>query len=954
MSHVAVLAICIANSQNRQLPRADSIRAEPILLEVRIGDVASSTLQAMRVGDAAIFPLAELLTLAGFPVSAESARYVSEDALAAILHATVSVDWDDLTATIGDDGTLPVSRALARQNRRALFQRASERATAATGISAISARIPTFPRDVTLDYDVASTRDRVRRTTSIHAVMGGSLVGGSVYLGVLKAPGVAQGLLAWERDFPDRSLMRSLRLGGVLLGAAGLGTGITVSSQIPNQIRAVAPIVFRESPGPGWQMEVYRDDDLAYAGVTDSTGGYVARVPVSRGVNRFTVSAYGPRGEQRTIERYVYVGSDALRPRSGSYDMAIGKCAIAECDYAAQFDARYSPFAGITLGGDFGDEVSTNGHQLRLASLLSIQARDDIDVTLRSTTNQLGVQAHYAPNPALDLATSYGRTSVVRGRHGVTAPRPVAIVNASWRPQTNGFMSVSGEFTGRDITGKQRLRIASSASMMGHYVHPSMTLTRGLDDGMVAIGFGAYSESAMPAVFPAGSRLRIGIADQPYADSFAEFVLAVRAAAQLHIGANWTRGQSRPRLALSLGMITRASRFDIRSDASQVGPAVTNSVSGSARIGLNRSPGSRLVTVSPFQQLGRAQIAGSVFMDSNRNGIRDPGEGGIPGVSVVIGDMSVETDSGGVYRFLDVGPFVPVVITVDSLTLPGEAMVAPSVRLIPPANATTRVDIPVTDAFLASRPANVTQGVPGVAQDAQRGDSASVHRDNFEPRTGDSNPVTNPRQSAESGEHIPTKRGPVSIRDVQIVITPRVDERQRAGQFEHAIDLQRRASSQVVFVRDVPHYLFDEILDRNDTGRAAVLVDHYRHVRARPAQIVKNTFRRSAVRNVQRLAHELAELERGSRLSQPQVLREKYADDVVQRFAVERIARVPLRPENLKNFVLSRINVDRHHLSPRPHHVVRLFLLEIKDPRKHRSLRLVELAVGMRVHHERS
>ncbi|MEO7218297.1 MAG: hypothetical protein ABI026_08895, partial [Gemmatimonadaceae bacterium] len=883
----AMLAICIANAQDRRIARADSVRPEAVLLEVRIGDVASATLQAVRLGDAVRLPLAELLALAGLPARREAVGYVSEDSLTAILHAPVTVDWDDLTATIADDGTLPVSRALAREQRRVDFQRAKEHAIAPIPITV---GIPALPRDVVVNYDVMSTADHARQTTSIRAAVGSSVLGGALEFGVLKAPGVVQNSLTWERSFPDRLPVRSMRVGSVPLGEAGLGTGFMLSSQIPNQMGAIEPIVLKGSSGSGWQIEVYRDNDLVYAGLADSAGRYAARVPASRGVNRFTVSVYGPDGEWHTRNHYISVGGDALRRGTGFYNIAVGKCASVVCDSAAQLDARYSPVSGITFGGALSDEVTGKDHHFQNTAILFVQPRDDLDAEIQSAANQLGVQAHYAPGPAFDLAASYRGIPPVHGYRRAGAPLAATTVNASWRSQRSWFMSASADFTDRDFAGRQRLRIATSVSVVGAYLHPSVIFARRPNAACPTMQYGVYSESGMPAMFPAGSRLRIGIADEPYADSFAELALPVTSAAQLQIGANWAPGQRTPGLTLAMGMISRASRFDVRDIASQIGHTLTSSISGSATIGLGATHGSPRVSLSPFQQLGSAQIAGIIFMDDNGNGIHDVGEPGIPTVSLVVGDMSVDTDSSGTYRVLGLTPFVPLTIAVDSLTLPDESMVAPSVRVTPPANGTTRVDIPVTSAPSPSGPVHFVHGVSRVAQHAQRCDSAAIHRDNFESRTGYSNPVAHPWQSAESSEHVSPQCRPVSIGNVEIVIIPCVDQRQCTGQLEYPVHFERRPGGHVVLIRDVAHYFLDKVLDRNDASRAAVLVDHDRHVRPRPSQVIKDPLRRSAIRNVQSLTHQFRQVECRARLSQPQILGEKYADDIVQCFTIERIA----------------------------------------------------------------
>jgi hypothetical protein len=54
----------------------------------------------------------------------------------------------------------------------------------------------------------------------------------------------------------------------------------------------------------------------------------------------------------------------------------------------------------------------------------------------------------------------------------------------------------------------------------------------------------------------------------------------------------------------------------------------------------------------------------------------------------------------------------------------------------------------------------------------------------------------------------------------------------------------------------------------------------------------------------------------------------------------------------LQHLFLRCIDVDRHDICAWSHDVVRPFLLEIENAREHGALRLVELSVRMRVHHQ--
>jgi uncharacterized repeat protein (TIGR01451 family) len=82
------------------------------------------------------------------------------------------------------------------------------------------------------------------------------------------------------------------------------------------------------------------------------------------------------------------------------------------------------------------------------------------------------------------------------------------------------------------------------------------------------------------------------------------------------------------------------------------------------------------VTVQPGVFSDRAFVLGVVFADCNRNGVKDPGEPGVPGVRLFLEDGSfVSTDGEGRYSLYGLRP-VTHVLKVDSSTLPQGAKLA--------------------------------------------------------------------------------------------------------------------------------------------------------------------------------------------------------------------------------------------------------------------------------------
>lgn len=87
-------------------------------------------------------------------------------------------------------------------------------------------------------------------------------------------------------------------------------------------------------------------------------------------------------------------------------------------------------------------------------------------------------------------------------------------------------------------------------------------------------------------------------------------------------------------------------------------------------------------------------LSGTVYHDRNGDGVRDPGEPGLPGVVVGLGYLRATSDANGRYAFPRDLPGADVV--VDPVTLPASLRVPPA-RLVRTA-ATRQLDLPATEA----------------------------------------------------------------------------------------------------------------------------------------------------------------------------------------------------------------------------------------------------------------
>jgi len=120
------------------------------------------------------------------------------------------------------------------------------------------------------------------------------------------------------------------------------------------------------------------------------------------------------------------------------------------------------------------------------------------------------------------------------------------------------------------------------------------------------------------------------------------------------------------------------------------------------------------VELSPGPSLDRGGISGMVFLDENGNGLRDPGEEGVPDVRVLIGSRMAETDSAGRYHAWDVVPFEPILLRIDSLSVRNPLFVSryDAVSIVPSPNSYRVLDVPLVETgVLEGRVLRATDGV---------------------------------------------------------------------------------------------------------------------------------------------------------------------------------------------------------------------------------------------------
>lgn len=733
---------------------ADSA-AEPVLLELRIGALASRTVQAYRVGTEALLPMGQLLSIAevryrlsptgvleaivspGHPLRiaadrdlmsygdrrvrleapyrlfSEGELYVGAERLGNLLGTRIVVSWVDLRATLMDPGGLPVARRASREAARAALRRRAPDRRVDLALGFEGRRID----GLVLDYAAQLPGGQSPGAGRYSMALGADLYGGSLVLGLHSVgradAGVVQGEGSWMRIWEAGRLVRQLRFGdGYLTGPhvrALRGVSLTNAPYLRDPYLGASR--FDGQLLPGWSVEAYRDGQLIAFDTTDATGRYGFRIPVRYGENPVDFVAYGPLGEVRQFYRTYRVLSDLLPRHRLEYGAAAGACRDPRCRAGANIDLRYGVTDRVTVqaGADRFWRDSLAGLTHAYVGM-SANPTNDWAVEAQGVARAL-VRTAVVFEPSVNLRLSAEGT--VFDPHTaapvLTIPgqRSLWGVSGFYRPVPRlGFFYVDGRLDRLQAADGSlaRARVGLSLQTTTGRLLPYARTERQAEVGghpasRQFLGLETYLLPRPPwGRWMWGSFVRAAFESQVLGGA-AQLTLASAAVSKpilpgvsLETGVGWLRGGRGPFVHLTVNTYLAAVRSYTTVTAPAGAPAaVAQQVQGS----LLWDRASGRLTAAPGPSIERAGVGGRVFEDLDYNGRRDPGEPGVAGVRVLVGSKMATTDSTGVFRVWDLLPFEPVAVYVDSLSIDSPLLV-PAVGLasvVPGPNRFRTLDI---------------------------------------------------------------------------------------------------------------------------------------------------------------------------------------------------------------------------------------------------------------------
>lgn len=752
--------------------------AEPVIVEVALGRIASRTVMAYRIGTTALIPVSQVLSLAeirqtggtarsieaviepagtAFAVDADLRRltvgrliraldsteviardgevYLALDPFGTALGVEWNVNWSDLTISAVDASGLPIASRITRDWRRRREQELGDgRFVPERLIEGPHHRVD----GMVVDYSVYAPSGHPIRDAAYATAVGLDLFGGSFTATVQnQSAGGRTGLrtdAAWSIVRRNDPWLTQLRLGDGISGGPrprnlrGVSFGNTPFLR-PNQIGEVA---FTGDLGPGWQVEAFRGGRMIAFDSVNALGRFSIDAPIAYGENPVDFIAYGPFGEVRRFNRNYRVESGRLPSRRFEYAVSAGACRTDRCGATGNVDLKYGLSNRWTVGGGVDqfwrpDSLGNLFHPYAtvtgsLGNAFGVQG----DVVANAVA-RIGLR--YEPNARLMITAEANRFA-----QGVRSPiltpdgrTSQVTLSGLYRPvdglgsfYLDGTVDVVRTGSATSTSG----RLGASYQWRQVQLVPAIRWRQTRNAVAATSGETTLELNTFLLPLPTLGRFFGQITARTLVETGARFrpvTLNAYAARNINrdirieAGGGWSRLQGK---TLALNVAANLATVRSITGLTRVGgqTVATQFVQGSVLY--NRE--TRQLRLSAGPSLERAGIAGRVFLDANGNGQFDEGETPLANVRVSIGMETRFSDTKGEYHLWNVTPYERAVIAVDSASLasplwvPTEAAVA----VEPTPNRYRIVDIPVAPGGVIDgrvMRATGTQGVAGIA-----------------------------------------------------------------------------------------------------------------------------------------------------------------------------------------------------------------------------------------------
>ncbi len=753
MIRLLVLGLVISATGLATVTAAEPPMFEELLVEVRAGQLARTTVMGYHDGMHMLLPVAPTFDLleiqsqvdtTGVLLATDDARefslrldatartawinelprvldapwqlvdagqlFVEAELLAELIGVPIHVSFADLTAVFDPVDELPVGRRLARQ-----FQRRSLVSGAAAPADLTFDVRRSWWRGATVDWSLSVPNLSQEGATSGSLSLGGNVLGGGLDLHARHQFGGSSSSLdgTWLGVWPEDPWLKQVQLGRA-----------TTTSPRPRSTRGVAmtnspyvrPLDFgqrriRGTLAPDWEVEVHAYGQIVAYGRTDARGYYEFEVPLDYGSNAVEVRAYGPHGEVRIFEDAMRVGFDRIPAEALEYGASAGDCPDDDCQGTMNLDLRYGLNSNWTVrGGTDAFFRGAEGDLVHPYATVAGSLGSSWTVRYESILNALqGLRLGFEPSS--NLRTSWdgqwydrSATQPILTRTGESSLLRGSVFWRPWPSRRSLFVQASGSNLGSRL-GDTTTSTLSVTSRIGG-VRSTLTLREQW------FRAGAFESRSSSLEFNANLVLGKGFGPlrQLFVRSFGQIDTGVGSrdlagmsvgrtfarTARIEVGALWYRTDERPSFTVAVSN-TAASVHSTASVTRATNGTYDSYTTGEGSLRWNGLAGQ--IEAHPFRSLGRGGVRGTLYVDANANGRRDRDELPVPRARLFVGGQVASTDELGQFSVWNLTPFIETRVEIDPSSLENP-MLVPDFEVaaieVPP-NGYGDLDLPVLE-----------------------------------------------------------------------------------------------------------------------------------------------------------------------------------------------------------------------------------------------------------------
>lgn len=667
----------VPDSTRRASPLPPTLDPDTLLVEVRLEGIAHRLVKALMVGGELYLPTQAVFDLLGAGASGDSVEsLITVRRLRDVLGTAVAFDGGDLVVTIHPTPEMPAARRRLRDREHAVLRSALPTATSPTSVA------PERGDGVlAIDYDVFGAAGAA--TEPQYAVRAGlGILGGELSTAFGSAAASPGGDVAWTLIRPGARFVSRLTLGASTAGPLHSRSiqGISFGNAPMFRPAIIEQMLFTGTLPAGWTVDAYRAGRLFAFDSVEADGLYSLIAPVVYGENVVDLIAYGPRGQRMALQEFLRYSPAQLAQGQSEYSVSFGRCRRENCRVAGNVETRVGLLPGVTLeSGVFHERTLSGSDRITpygsLVALLPHGTGVEVEGFDKSITRLsarfepsrlAGIEALWLNAPPQELSTGSSPASrsvristwaSLSARPGATAihaqlrhtPDPVS-------PGTEVTLGTSHTFGGTQWRPYTTARLARGTTESGVAGVELLVLPSPRHPAWLS---GTWLRSLVEVDHTSGAVHRI------------ESTLSRQVTRDLRFEteAQWSKRSND--LALALRVVTHTSGFRGTARARRSSTAPYRSTwdfgAGGSVIA---DPYARRLVMSSEPSVNRAGLSVLAFLDLNDDGVRQKDEPPVGGAGVIAGNRVLTTDAEGRAYFWGAPAFEPILLTVDSLTVP--------------------------------------------------------------------------------------------------------------------------------------------------------------------------------------------------------------------------------------------------------------------------------------------